>query len=87
VPVDKAGVGSGVINSMRQVGGSVGLALVGAIMATRFDPSHPRPDEFVDGFQLSMRVAAGIAVAGVVVAAVGIGKVRAQSHAPAAEAA
>jgi len=87
VPVDKAGVGSGVINSMRQVGGSVGLALVGAIMATRFDPAHPRPDEFVDGFQLSMRVAAGIAVAGVVAAAVGIGKVRARAHAPAAEAA
>jgi EmrB/QacA subfamily drug resistance transporter len=35
VPVDKAGVGSGVLNSFRQVGGSLGIALLGAIMASR----------------------------------------------------
>jgi EmrB/QacA subfamily drug resistance transporter len=85
VPVDKAGVGSGVINSMRQVGGSVGLALIGAIIATQYDPARPRPADFIDGFQLSMRVAAGIAVAGIVVAVVGVGKVRAPTHAPAPE--
>ena len=33
VPVDKAGVGSAVLNSMRQVGGSLGIALMGAIVA------------------------------------------------------
>ena len=33
VPVDKAGVGSGVLNSFRQVGGSLGIALMGAIVA------------------------------------------------------
>ncbi len=33
VPVDKAGVGSAVVNTSRQVGGSVGIALMGAIMA------------------------------------------------------
>ena len=48
VPVDKAGVGSAVINSMRQVGGSVGIALTGAIVATQFDPSHPNPQDFVE---------------------------------------
>ena len=74
VPTDKAGVGSAVINSMRQVGGSVGLALMGAIMATRFDPVRPRPAEFVEGFQLGLHVAAAIALAGVVVAAVGVRK-------------
>ena len=41
VPVDKAGVGSAVINTMRQVGGSVGLALIGAIVATQFNPRTP----------------------------------------------
>src|SRR5206468_4102311 len=45
VPVDKAGVGSAVINSMRQVGGSVGLAVIGAIVATQYNPSRPRLDE------------------------------------------
>jgi len=77
VPVDKAGVGSAVINSMRQVGGSVGIAVMGAIVATRYSPSHPSPHEFVSGFQLGTRVAAGIALAGVFVAAFGIRKVRA----------
>ena len=33
VSVDKAGVGSAVLNSARQVGGSIGIALIGAIMA------------------------------------------------------
>jgi EmrB/QacA subfamily drug resistance transporter len=72
VPVEKAGVGSAVINSMRQVGGSVGLAMMGAIMATQFDPKHPNPHDFVNGFQLGNRVAAAIAFAGVLVAAFGI---------------
>ena len=72
VPVDKAGVGSAVINTMRQVGGSVGLALIGAIVATQFNPAHPNPHDFVDAFQLGLRVAAGIAFLGVLVAAFGI---------------
>ena len=72
VPVDKAGVGSAVINSMRQVGGAVGLAVMGAILATQFNPQRPVPHEFVNGFQLSLRVAAGIAFLGVLIAAFGI---------------
>ena len=72
VPVDKAGVGSAVINSMRQIGGSVGIALTGAIVATQFNPAHPNPHDFVDGFQLGLRVSAGIAFVGVLVAAFGI---------------
>ena len=31
--MDKAGVGSAVLNSMRQVGGSLGIAIMGAIVA------------------------------------------------------
>jgi len=72
VPVDKAGVGSAVINSMRQVGGAVGLAVLGAIIATQYDPQRPNPHDFVNGFQLGLRVAAGIAFLGVVIAAFGI---------------
>ena len=72
VPVDKAGVGSAVINSMRQVGGSIGLALIGALVATQFNAARPSPHDFVNGFQLGLRVAAGIAFVGVLVAAFGI---------------
>ena len=76
VPVDKAGVGSGVINAMRQIGGSVGLALTGAIVATRFNVvSHPRPADFVSGFQLGLQVAASIALAGAVIAVLTISRI------------
>src|SRR5713101_135528 len=34
VPIDKAGVGSGELNSMRQVGGSLGVAIMGAILGS-----------------------------------------------------
>ena len=35
VPVEKAGVGAAVLNAFRQVGGSMGIALMGAIMAAQ----------------------------------------------------
>jgi EmrB/QacA subfamily drug resistance transporter len=76
VPVDKAGVGSAVINSMRQVGGSLGIAVMGALLATQFDVNRPTRVDFVDGFHLGLRVAAAIALAGAILAAVTIRRVR-----------
>lgn len=75
VPVDKAGVGSAVINSMRQVGGSLGIALMGALVAAQVAvaPVDPRyPAQFVDGYHLALHVGAGILLAGVLVAALTI---------------
>ncbi len=40
VPRDKAGVGSAVLNSMRQVGGSLGIAIMGAIVAAAASTAH-----------------------------------------------
>jgi EmrB/QacA subfamily drug resistance transporter len=71
VPVDKAGVGSAVLNSMRQVGGSLGIALMGAIVASyvHSPATDPRAlGEFVQGFQRALLVAAGIAFTAAVVA-------------------
>ena len=42
VPVDKAGVGSAVLNSMRQVGGSLGIAILGAIVAASLKCARDR---------------------------------------------
>ncbi len=67
VPVDKAGVGSAVLNASRQVGGSIGIALMGAIMA-RSVAGERTPEAFMDGFQNALLVAAVIAVAGAIVA-------------------
>jgi hypothetical protein len=67
VPVDKAGVGSAVLNASRQVGGSLGIAIMGAIVALEAG-GRRTPEAFIDGFQSALMVAAGIAAAGAVVA-------------------
>jgi EmrB/QacA subfamily drug resistance transporter len=67
VPVDKAGVGSAVLNAFRQVGGSLGIAVMGAIVATEVGGGRT-PDAFMQGFENALQVAAGIAIAGAVVA-------------------
>jgi EmrB/QacA subfamily drug resistance transporter len=67
VPVDKAGVGSAVLNSARQVGGTMGIAVMGAIMAAELGDA-PSVDAFLRGFERALLVAAAIAVVGAVVA-------------------
>jgi len=86
VPVDKSGVGSAVMNSMRQVGGSLGVALIGAIMAAEIGDRRS-PEAFVDGFSTALVVAALIAFAGAVVAAATVRKVRHEAPLPVPEAA
>jgi EmrB/QacA subfamily drug resistance transporter len=79
VPVDKAGIGSAVLNSMRQVGGSLGIALMGAIVASSVSvlPTSPEyPDQFVEGYHNALHVAAAIAIVGAVVAVATVRKVR-----------
>jgi EmrB/QacA subfamily drug resistance transporter len=68
VPADLAGVGSAVLNSARQVGGSLGIAVIGAIIANEVG-GRRTPQAFVDGFSTALVVAALIALAGAVVAA------------------
>ncbi len=75
VPVDKAGVGSGVLNSFRQVGGSLGIALIGAIVASYLH--HPAgsaagAQDYVNGLHAALLVSAGITFAASIVAVVTI---------------
>ena len=79
VPVDKAGVGSAVLNSGRQVGGSLGIAVMGAIVAASATgvPGTPQALEgFVTGYQHALEVAAAIAFAGSVLSVATIRKFR-----------
>jgi len=72
VPVDKAGVGSGVLNSFRQVGGSLGIAVMGAIVGSYLHPADHglrAAQDYVNGLHAgfavgaaSTFVAAGVAV-------------------------
>src|SRR4051794_13911449 len=76
VPVDKAGVGSGMLNTFRQVGGAVGIALMGAILASGSNSvlasGGTRVDAFMNGFHHALYTASLIAFAGAVTAAVTI---------------
>ncbi|MGH3134974.1 MAG: MFS transporter [Gaiellaceae bacterium] len=67
VPVDKAGVGSAVLNSARQVGGTMGIAVMGAIIAAEASGERT-PEAFMRGFESALLVAAAIAVLGAIVA-------------------
>jgi EmrB/QacA subfamily drug resistance transporter len=83
VPVDKAGVGSAVLNSARQVGGSLGIAVMGAVIASqvsspRFSPNFP--EEFVRGYHHALYVAAAIAFSGALVAVATVRKVSHAEH-------
>jgi EmrB/QacA subfamily drug resistance transporter len=73
VPVDKAGVGSGVLNSFRQVGGSLGIAVMGAILAS-YIHSAPGTElgkvQYVNGLHAALFVSALIAFASAFVAIV-----------------
>jgi EmrB/QacA subfamily drug resistance transporter len=74
VPVDKAGVGSGVLNSFRQLGGSLGIALMGAILASYVTTpnrhSLEAAQQFVNGLHAALLVAALITFLAAVVAIV-----------------
>jgi EmrB/QacA subfamily drug resistance transporter len=67
VAVDKAGVGSAVLNSARQVGGSLGIAVMGAIVASASD--------FLTGFHDSLRVGGLLCLVGAGVSVLAVRKI------------
>ncbi len=89
VPIDKAGVGSGVLNSFRQMGGSLGIALMGAILLSYEHPTTSKQvasQQFVDGLHAALLVSAVIAFAAAAVAIVLVRTKPAVEHARIAEA-
>jgi EmrB/QacA subfamily drug resistance transporter len=83
VPRDKAGVGSAVLNSMRQVGGSLGIAVMGAIVAQSITTKgRPTPTEFLNGYHHALEVATIIALVGAGIAAATLRKVHHPEPAP-----
>jgi EmrB/QacA subfamily drug resistance transporter len=73
-PVDKAGVASGVLNTFRQVGVALGIAITGAIVADRAAAAArggaTPPEAFVHGLTFGMRVSAAICFGAAIAAAV-----------------
>jgi EmrB/QacA subfamily drug resistance transporter len=84
VAVDKAGVGSAVLNSARQVGGSLGIAVMGAIVASTTSSSLRQGDTrqiaFLHGFHDALRVGSFLLLAGAAIAVLAIRKIDHPHH-------
>src|SRR5947208_7926198 len=84
VPVAKAGVGSAVVNSRRQVGGSLGIAIMGALVATRVNvpPTNPLwPSEFVVGYHRAVHLGAALVLVGAIISVAMVRQVRPEATA------
>jgi EmrB/QacA subfamily drug resistance transporter len=68
VSVAKAGVASGILSMNRMIGGTLGIAVIGAVFASMAPDGTRDPGAFVDAFTSSMWVATGVTVLGAVIA-------------------
>ncbi|HEX7293886.1 MAG TPA: MFS transporter [Solirubrobacterales bacterium] len=77
VPVEKAGIASGVLSMFRMVGGSLGVAVTGAIFQGAVgNPETATPVDFVDALGHAMTVSGVVALGGATIAALAIRSVR-----------
>jgi len=63
VPKDRFGMPSGVVNVARLTGATVGVAVLGSILAVHLGEGKQDPDAFIAGMRLAMLTAAGLASA------------------------
>jgi EmrB/QacA subfamily drug resistance transporter len=87
VPVQKAGIASGVLSMFRMVGGSLGIAVTGAIFQSSLGTNNfalATPQDFVDALNVAMLVSAAVAITG---AAVAVLTIRAKGRQVSSEAA
>ncbi len=66
---DQTGLAGGLINATQQIGGAIGLAVITAIATSYTTGSTHTPISVVNGFQTALLVAAGLAAAGMALAA------------------
>ena len=68
VAVSKAGVASGILSMNRMVGGTLGIAVIGAVFQALAPAGVRDPGRFIDAFTTSMWVATGVAATGALIA-------------------
>jgi EmrB/QacA subfamily drug resistance transporter len=64
----KAGVASGILSMNRMIGGSLGIAIIGAVFQGQAPTGTRDPVAFVHAFSSSMWVATGVAASGAIIA-------------------
>src|SRR5271169_4141559 len=68
MPVDKAGVASGIFNAGREVAGLLGITVIGAILTARqsaaIHAGHTPVAAFLTGYRSGLLVAAALVAAG-----------------------
>jgi hypothetical protein len=62
LPRTRAGTGSALVQTLRQVGSVLGIAVLGAALNAHYTGAGDTPAHFVDGMDLALWVSAGIAV-------------------------
>ncbi len=72
VPIDDSGIASGVNNTLREIGGVFGVAILAAVFAAH--GSYSSPDAFIHGFRPAMLVAAVVPLLGLVAAILAPGR-------------
>jgi len=83
----KAGVASGILSMNRMIGGSLGIAIIGAVFQAIAPAGTRDPAKFVEAFSSAMWVATAVAFVGAVAAATLLrGKAARRPDAPVAEA-
>ena len=70
LPRTRAGTGSALVQTLRQVGSVLGIAVLGAALNAHYSGAGDTPANFVDGMDLALWISAGISVVAAVIAAV-----------------
>jgi MFS family permease len=89
VPPSEAGLASGLLNTSQQIGGALGIAALSAIATRQTGDSIASGSNqavaLTDGFQSAFYAAAGVALVGILVALVVVGRVDLDVAAPEAD--
>ena len=80
LPRARAGTGSALVQTLRQVGSVLGIAILGAALNAHYSGAGDTAAHFVDGMDLALRVSAGISVVAAVIAAAKLPRVAQQAE-------
>jgi EmrB/QacA subfamily drug resistance transporter len=70
LPRERAGIGSALVQTLRQVGSVLGIAVLGAALNAHYSGAGDSTAHFVDGMDVALWISAAVAVVAAVIAAV-----------------